>query len=156
MSTPVREASLSDAPLSVDALLDQVRGPAVGGIALFIGVVRDTDHGSSVVALDYSQHPSAEQALRRCAEQTAAAYDVVSLAVRHRVGHLVVGDLAVVIAVGAVHRKPALEACAHLINTLKADVPIWKEQTYASGQAQWVGLSEDSGGEAVPGQQVGA
>ena len=67
---------------------------------------------------------------------------MVAVAVEHRVGHLEVGDLAVVVAVGAVHRGPALAACAHLINTLKAEVPIWKEQRFASGTTAWVGLPE--------------
>ena len=60
----------------------------------------------------------------------AAAHDVVAVAVEHRVGHLEVGDLAVVVAVGAVHRGPALEACRALIDDLKAEVPIWKEQRF--------------------------
>ena len=142
MTSPVRAARVLEAPLSVDRLLGLVQDPAVGGIALFVGVVRDHDSGAAVVSLDYSQHPTAEAALTRCAEQTAAAHDVVALAVEHRVGHLEVGDVAVVVAVGAVHRGPALAACAHLINTLKAEVPIWKEQRFASGEVAWVGLPD--------------
>jgi molybdopterin synthase catalytic subunit len=142
MTSPVRAARILEAPLSVDRLLGLVQDPAVGGIALFVGVVRDHDSGAAVVSLDYSQHPTAEATLTRCAEQTAAAHDVVALAVEHRVGHLEVGDLAVVVAVGAVHRGPALAACAHLINTLKAEVPIWKEQRFVSGTTAWVGLPE--------------
>jgi molybdopterin synthase catalytic subunit len=65
---------------------------------------------------------------------------VLAIAVEHRVGHLEVGDIAVVVAVGAVHRGEALAACAHLINTLKAEVPIWKEQHFTSGDSEWVGL----------------
>jgi molybdopterin synthase catalytic subunit len=142
MTSPVRAAHILEAPLSVDRLLGLVQHPVVGGIALFVGVVRDHDSGAAVVSLDYSQHPTAEALLTRCAEQTAAAHDVVAVAVEHRVGHLEVGDLAVVVAVGAVHRGPALAACAHLINTLKAEVPIWKEQRFVSGTTAWVGLPE--------------
>jgi molybdopterin synthase catalytic subunit len=142
MTSPVRAARILEAPLSVDRLLGLVQDPAVGGIALFVGVVRDHDSGAAVVSLDYSEHPTAEATLTRCAEQTAAAHDVIALAVEHRVGHLEVGDLAVVVAVGAVHRGPALAACAHLINTLKAEVPIWKEQRFTSGTTAWVGLPE--------------
>ena len=142
MTSPVRAARITEAPLSVDRLLDLVRDPAVGGIALFLGVVRDHDSGASVVSLDYTQHPIAEATLARCAEQAAAEHDVVTVAVEHRVGHLEVGDLAVVVAVGAVHRGPALAACAWLIDTLKVEVPIWKEQRFASGTTAWVGLPE--------------
>jgi molybdopterin synthase catalytic subunit len=140
----VREASVSAEPLSVDRLLAQVRDPGVGGIALFVGVVRDHDHGAAVTSLDYTAHPSAVAALAACAEQTAAAYDVTTVAVSHRTGHLEVGDLAVVVAVGAAHRQAALEACRHLIDTLKAEVPIWKEQALTDGTTEWVGLTDES------------
>lgn len=142
MTSRVRAARITEAVLSVDRLLGLVQAPAVGGIALFVGVVRDHDSGAGVGSLDYTQHPSAEAALARCAEQAAAHHDVLAVAVEHRVGHLEVGDLAVVVAVGAVHRGPALAACAHLINALKAEVPIWKEQYFVSGEAAWVGLPE--------------
>jgi molybdopterin synthase catalytic subunit len=140
MSAVVRQARVVDAALSVDRTMSAVTDPRVGGIALFVGVVRDADEGQDVVSLDYTQHPSAEQALRSCAERVAAAHDVLTVAVEHRVGHLVVGDLAVVVAVGAVHRAEALAACHQLIDDLKAEVPIWKEQQYTSGEAAWVGL----------------
>lgn len=141
----VREASISSAPLSVDRLLNLVRDPSVGGIALFVGLVRERDHDQSVTSLDYSVHPSAGQSLATCADATAAAFDVVGLAVQHRSGHLIVGDVAVVVAVGAVHRGAALAACRHLIDTVKAEVPIWKEQAFTDGATEWVGLPGAAG-----------
>ena len=144
MASPVRAASVRDAPLSVDRLLGLVLSPTVGGVALFLGVVRNHDNDAAVVSLDYTQHPIAEQLLRRCAEQVAADYDVIAVAVEHRVGHLEVGDLAVVVAIGAVHRGPALAACAQLIDTLKEHVPIWKQQRFTSGEATWVGLPDET------------
>ena len=149
MSSAVREASVVDAPLSVDRLLQLVSGPSIGGVALFVGVVRDHDSGADVVSLDYTQHPSAAAALNRVAQDAADRYDVLAVAAQHRIGHLAVGDLAVVVAVGAVHRRPALDACAYLIDTLKAEVPIWKEQTFTDGAAQWVGLPEAESAAAV-------
>jgi len=140
MAAAVREASIGEDPISVDRLLARVQDPTVGGVALFVGVVRDHDEGQDVSSLDYTAHPSAQQVLAACAERTAAAHDVVALAVEHRVGHLEVGDLAVVVAVGAVHRAEALAACRQLIDDLKAEVPIWKEQRFADGEAEWVGL----------------
>lgn len=140
MSSLVRHARVIETPLSVDRLLAVVSDDSVGGIGLFVGVVRDTDEGQGVQSLDYTAHPTAEQRLRACAEHVAAQYDVVSVAVEHRIGHLVVGDLAVVVAVGAVHRAEALEGCRQLIDDLKAQVPIWKEQAFAAGGSEWVGL----------------
>jgi molybdopterin synthase catalytic subunit len=158
MPSRIREVGISESPLNVDQALRVVSDPAVGGIALFVGTVRNSDHGADVVSLDYTQHPSAMDVLTKCAEQTADQHDVLAIAVQHRVGHLEVGDIAVVVAVGAVHRGEALAACAHLINTLKAEVPIWKEQHFASGESQWVGLPSDpaSGASSLQPVQSGA
>ena len=105
-------------------------------------MVREQDSGEQVSSLDYTQHPSAAAALRASAERIAEAYDVRAVAVEHRIGHLEVGDLAVVVATGAVHRGPALDACRALIDDLKQTVPIWKEQHLTSGEV-------DLGGTAV-------
>jgi molybdopterin synthase catalytic subunit len=151
MPSRIHQVGISDSPLSVDQALSLVSGPAVGGIALFVGTVRNSDHGADVVSLDYTQHPSALSVLTKCAEETADQHDVLAIAVEHRVGHLEIGEIAVVVAVGAVHRGEALAACAHLINTLKAEVPIWKEQHFASGGSEWVGLPSDEESAAAPG-----
>jgi molybdopterin synthase catalytic subunit len=144
MPSKIRRVGISESALSVDRAIRLVSSPSVGGVALFVGTVRNADHGADVVSLDYSQHPSALDILTKCAEETARQHDVLAIAVEHRVGHLEVGDVAVVVAIGAVHRGEALAACAHLINTLKAGVPIWKEQHFASGESEWVGLSSES------------
>lgn len=132
-------AAISEAPLSVDDVIAAVRHPRAGGIATFIGVVRDNDHGQGVEVLDYTAHPSAPQVLRDLAERVAAGGEVIRLAVVHRVGRLEIGDLAVVVAVSAVHRAEALDVCRGLIDALKATVPIWKHQIFANGTDEWVG-----------------
>jgi molybdopterin synthase catalytic subunit len=139
----VRLASITESPLDVGRAVTLVSASNVGGIALFIGTVRNHDHGADVASLDYTQHPTAPDVLARCAAETAELHNVETVAVEHRIGHLEVGDVAVVVAVGAVHREAALAGCAHLINTLKAEVPIWKEQHFASGDAEWVGLPDE-------------
>lgn len=140
MSSRVRLVEITEQPLSVDRLLGLVTDRGTGGVAIFVGVVRETDAGEEVTSLDYTQHPTAVAALEASAERVAAAHDVRAVAVAHRVGHLEVGDLAVVVATGAVHRGPALTACHALIDDLKQTVPIWKEQHLTSGDVTWVGL----------------
>ena len=140
MASKVRLAGISNAPLSVNKLVAAVSDPEVGGIGMFLGVVRNRDIGQDVASLDYSEHPTAASTLLDCAQRVAAAHEVVAIAVEHRVGHLEVGELAVVVAASAVHRHAALAACAQLINDLKDRVPIWKEQHFASGESEWVGL----------------
>jgi molybdopterin synthase catalytic subunit len=146
MQEPVRIARVSDQPLSVDALLDAVNDAAVGGIVLFVGTVRDHDRPAAdtedrpVRSLDYTAHPLAEQRLSEVAARIAELDGVRAVAVEHRVGSLAIGDLAVVIAVGAEHRAEAFTGCRQLIDDLKAGVPIWKEQTFADGVSEWVAL----------------
>jgi len=132
-------ADVRESPLSVDEVLDVVRHPRAGGIATFIGVVRECDNGRGVEALEYTSHPSAPQVLRELAEGVTTGRDVIRLAVVHRVGHLEVGDIAVVVAVSAAHRAGALDACRELIDAVKAMVPIWKHQILQDGSDEWVG-----------------
>ena len=139
LATEVVLADIRDAPLSVDEVLDAVRHPRAGGIATFIGVVRERDHGQGVQSLDYSSHPSATKVLRELAQRLAVGGDVIRIAAVHRVGHLEIGDLAVVVAVSAVHRAAAFDVCRELIDALKATVPIWKHQIFEDGSDEWVG-----------------
>jgi len=134
----VRLAELRDDPLSVDEVLSAVCDPAAGGVALFVGTVRDQDHDRPVVRLGYSAHPSAAAELRRVAEKVAERHGATAVAAVHRVGDLAVGDLAVVVAVACPHRAEAFDACRALIDDLKLTVPIWKHQVYASGDSEWV------------------
>jgi len=134
----IRLAELKDGPLSVDEVLNAVRDPAAGGIALFTGVVRDHDQGRGVARLSYSAHPSAAAELRRVAEKVAASFGVRALAAVHRTGELDVGEIAVVVAVSCPHRAEAFDACRALIDELKATVPIWKHQEFGDGGSEWV------------------
>jgi molybdopterin synthase catalytic subunit len=132
--------ALRDEPLSVDEVLDAVRHPACGGIALFVGVVRDHDHGHTVTALDYESHPSAVETMRRTCADVLGRSQAYRVAAVHRTGALRVGDLAVVVAAAAPHRGQAFDACRDLIDTLKAQTPIWKHQSLGDGSTEWVGL----------------
>ena len=139
MSGVVTLLDLRESALSVDECLDAVRSPAAGGIALFVGVVRDEDGGRDVRGLEYSAHPLADGELRRVTDAVAAEMPVTAVAVLHRVGPLAIGDLAVVIAVSSPHRAEAFAACRRLIDDLKEQVPIWKHQLFVDGDAEWVG-----------------
>jgi molybdopterin synthase catalytic subunit len=135
----VRLIAVREAELSVDEVRAAVADPGAGGIALFVGTVRDIDHDRGVTGLSYSAHPSAESELRRVAEMVAEKFPAVAIAAVHRVGDLEIGDLAVVAAVACPHRAEAFDACRELIDVLKASVPIWKHQRFADGSSEWVG-----------------
>jgi len=136
----IRLIAIRDSELSLDEVRAAVADPAAGGIALFAGAVRDNDESRGVNALSYSAHPSAEDELRRVAEEIAGKHpDVIGLAAVHRTGDLAIGDLAVVVGVSCGHRAEAFTACHALIDELKASVPIWKHQLFTDGSAEWVG-----------------
>lgn len=135
----VRLIGIRETELSVDEVRAAVAGPGAGGIALFAGAVRDTDHDQGVIGLSYSAHPTAEAELRRVAEMITEKFNVLGVATVHRVGDLAIGDLAVVAAVACAHRGEAFDACRELINVLKASVPIWKHQRFTDGTSEWVG-----------------
>ncbi|MGF0117577.1 molybdenum cofactor biosynthesis protein MoaE [Promicromonospora sp. Marseille-Q5078] len=141
----VLRADVVDTPLDplLAELSDLVRDDACGAVATFTGYVRDHDEGRGVERLHYEAHPDAAAVLRavaeRVARRTAAATgDRVRAAVVHRTGDLAVGDVAVVAAVAAGHRQAAFTAASDLVEELKAEVPIWKEQGFDDGTSEWV------------------
>lgn len=138
-SPQVRFLDIKETPLSVDDVMGAVADPAAGGVASFVGVVRDHDAGREVTRLDYSAHPTALDEMRAVAERVCAEHPVLGLAAVHRTGTLAVGDLAVVVAVSSPHRGEAFDACRLLIDDLKASVPIWKHQVFTDGGDEWVG-----------------
>ena len=132
-------ALISDQPLDRAALEAFVSSSSDGAIVTFEGVIRDHDHGAGVSALDYEAHPDAEAFLREvCAE--VAAESGLRVAAAHRIGHLVVGDVALIASVAAPHRADAFAACARLVDEIKKRVPIWKRQHLDDGVSEWVGL----------------
>jgi molybdopterin synthase catalytic subunit len=135
----VRLVDLRETPLDVTEVVDALDDDASGGLTLFVGRVRDHDKGLGVHGLDYSAHPSALEKLREVCERVAEEHDVQGIAAVHRTGTLAVGDIAVVVATTAAHRGDAFAASRALIDTLKAEVPIWKHQRFADGSEEWVG-----------------
>jgi molybdopterin synthase catalytic subunit len=134
----VRLVSVSDQALHTELYEAAVEHPRAGGRVVFCGVVREHDHGHTVVELEYVGHPSAEDVLAEIAAQFADEPDVLALAVSHRVGRLVVGDVALVAAVATAHRREAFEICARFVDEVKHRLPIWKRQVFDDGTDEWV------------------
>ena len=133
---------LTSEPLDLGAHVAAVSGPRAGAVATFLGLVRDHDPSveGEVVGLDYSAHPEAEAVLVRLAEAAAATDGVLGVAVSHRVGMLRVGEAAIVAAVASAHRALAFDVCRELVETVKAELPVWKREVLADGSHVWVGL----------------
>jgi molybdopterin synthase catalytic subunit len=130
---------LSDDPLSLDRVVDEVRDERAGAIATFTGTTRNHSRGRDVEHLDYEAYEGmAETVMAEIAEALHARYELCAIAIHHRVGRVGIGDTSVVIAVSAPHRGDALAACKEAIDTLKERVPLWKKETYDGGE-EWIG-----------------
>jgi molybdopterin synthase catalytic subunit len=139
-------AYLTDAPLDLSRMVARVDAPARGGIACFLGVVRDHHGGRAVASLEYSAYePMAEAECARIAAEARARWQA-EVAFEHRLGHLEVGDAAVAIAAAAAHRDAAFAACRYVIEEVKQRVPIWKRERYLDGTEAWVDPSRMSRG----------
>ena len=134
----VRLLDLRETPLDPAEVLAAVDDPTAGGVNLFVGTVRDHDHGESVRHLDYTAHPSALDRLTEVANEVAEEFEAVALAAVHRTGHLEIGDIAVLVAAAAPHRGQAYDASRAFIDRLKDRVPVWKHQVFGDGREEWV------------------
>ena len=130
---------LSEEPLSLDAVVDEVRSDESGAIATFIGTTRVHSRGRTVEYLEYEAYAGmAENVMAEIANELRERYDVSAIAIHHRTGRVEIGEASVVIAVSAPHRQSALAACRDAIDTLKERVPLWKKEVYEGGE-EWIG-----------------
>ncbi|AKN16186.1 putative molybdenum cofactor biosynthesis protein E2 [Mycobacterium haemophilum DSM 44634] len=138
--TLVLRAAITDQPISLAEHEDLVSHHSAGAIVGFVGMIRDHDDGRRVLRLEYSAHPSAAQVLTDVVVEVAEQSNGVrAVAASHRIGVLQIGEAALVAAVAADHRQAAFDICAHLVDTIKARLPVWKHQFFDDGTDQWVG-----------------
>jgi molybdopterin synthase catalytic subunit len=111
----------------------------IGGLASFVGVVRDSAGGRPITAMTLEHYPAmTERALVAIAANAEARWPLAGCTVIHRTGRLVPGEGIVLVATASAHRAAALEACAFLIDWLKTKAPFWKHEEFSDGTAQWV------------------
>lgn len=125
-------------PIELAPLIAAVQAPERGGVASFLGLVRNHHGGREVLRLEYSAYaPMAEAECARIVAEAEGRWQV-AVALRHRVGSLAVGDVAVAAAAASAHREEAFAACRYVIEEVKRRVPIWKRESYADGTEVWV------------------
>ncbi len=131
-------AELVDGPIDAEWVAASVSGPGRGAVVVFHGTVRDHHAGRKVEKLTYSAYrPMAREALARIVEDLESDHEGLRAAIVHRLGEVPVGEASVVIAVGSPHRDAAYDASRTALERLKAEVPIWKREHYADGEAVW-------------------
>jgi molybdopterin synthase catalytic subunit len=130
---------LTSSPIDHAAVTERVRSARAGAVCTFLGTVRELTGDRRTVALRYEAYP--EMAMKKLGELDVEArrrWPIIELGMVHRTGDLELGEVSVVVAVSCPHRRQAFEACQWLIDTLKEVVPIWKKETWADGNEEWV------------------
>jgi len=124
--------------LNLQICNDFVQDDASGGIALFVGTVRNHTKGKKVKRLDFSAYePMAIKEMNKIAEQALDKFSIHKIAIHHAIGNLKIGDVPVIIATSSAHREAAFKACQYAIDTLKETVPIWEKEYFEDGEV-WV------------------
>lgn len=114
-------------------------GPAIGAIAVFVGLVRDFSEDVDVLAMHLEHYPGmTEKSLEAIVAEARRRWPIHEARVIHRVGDFRPGDQLVLVAVSGGHRGEAFEACAFIMDYLKTRAPFWKKERTARGD-RWVG-----------------
>jgi molybdopterin synthase catalytic subunit len=115
--------------IAVDEAVSAVLSPGAGGIAVFVGTVRDHSDAGDVDRLDYTAYDEmAVRVMREVASEALEKWGLSAVAVRHAVGSLGVGRPTMVVACAAAHRDEAFDACRYVVDELKQRAPIWKQE----------------------------
>jgi molybdopterin synthase catalytic subunit len=138
---------LTPSPVSLDALLAEVRSSECGGTCIFLGTVRNGPEEGGVTEIEYSAYDAmAEAEIERILADARDRWPSARVALRHRLGKVPAGEASIAIAAAAPHRAEAFAACRHVIEAVKQRLPIWKKEYRLDGTAVWV----DPSGKPVP------
>lgn len=134
----MRMVAVQEQDFDAGALMAGLNQSGTGGIASFIGIVRQTADGG-LKALRLEHYPGmTEKALERLVDEAEARWALSGCIVIHRVGRMEPGQNIVFVATASAHRAEALAATAYLIDQLKTRAPFWKAEETAAGATHWV------------------
>jgi molybdopterin synthase catalytic subunit len=139
----VIDVRITNDPLVLEKAIELVRSDQNGAEITFSGVVRNNNLGRDVLFLEYEAYPDmAEKILEKIGKDACADYDISSIVLWHRTGHLEISEVSMVIAVGAPHRAAAFEACRDAVEKVKALAPVWKREIWDGGK-EWLGQQNE-------------
>ena len=141
-TNPRDNLAIAFAPLSIAEVYALADDPANGAVVVMSGTVRNQTDGQAVVSLEYQAYqPMAIAVFQAIAAEIRQQWqDVNRVVIHHRIGHLKIGEISVLVAVGSPHRREAFAACSYAIDTLKHNAPIWKKEWFANGSSTWVSI----------------
>ncbi|WP_329609976.1 molybdenum cofactor biosynthesis protein [Microaerobacter geothermalis] len=130
---------ITEEPVSIEQVISKVVHPDAGAVNSFIGTVRELTKGKKTLYLEYEAYvPMALRKMKQIGDEIKKKWPDAKVAITHRIGHLEISDVAVVIAVSTPHRHDSFEACRYAIERIKEMVPIWKKEFWEDGES-WVG-----------------
>jgi molybdopterin synthase catalytic subunit len=135
------QAETFDTGAEIDALV--AGRSSIGGVASFIGYVRDFSEESGVVALTLEHYPGmTERMLEKIEAEARARWSLEESLIIHRYGRMTVGEPIVLVITAASHRQAAFESCEFLMDWLKTKAPFWKCEETADGATHWIDARE--------------
>ncbi|HBA84592.1 MAG TPA: molybdopterin-converting factor chain 2 [Verrucomicrobia bacterium] len=130
-------------PLELSGLHRALSVKEAGALVCFEGRVRSTSPHGEVVSIDYEAYEELSvREFERIEQETRAQFGILDIRCVHRTGTVSSGEPAVWAGVLAIHRREAFQACEHIVNELKARLPIWKKEIYADGNSRWIDYSQ--------------
>ncbi|MBF2016248.1 MAG: molybdenum cofactor biosynthesis protein MoaE [Rivularia sp. T60_A2020_040] len=140
--SPEDNFAITFAPLSLSEVYNLADHPANGAIVVMSGTVRNQTDGIPVISLEYQAYePMALRIFYQIAADIRQKWsDTNRVVIHHRTGHLQIGEISVLVAVGCPHRSEAFAACGYAIDTLKHNAPIWKKEHNRDGSSNWVSI----------------
>lgn len=131
--------ALLDTAIDGQRLKDFLEDDECGALATFEGWVRNHNNGSEVTSLTYYGYEQlAINQGKLIIEEAKRRFDIENAVAIHRIGALEIGDMAVWVGVSSKHRYPAFDACRWILDTIKADIPVWKQEFYQDESSKWL------------------
>lgn len=127
--------------LSTEAAISHLQDVNAGAIAIFLGTTRQWTSGRETRKLEYEAYePMAIREMEKLVQEARKRWPLLRVAVLHRLGDVPIAEVSIIVGVSSVHRKAAFDACQFIIDNLKEKVPIWKNEHYADGTTEWIGI----------------
>ena len=140
----ITDIRVGEADFSLDEELSRImrESPSAGGVASFVGLVRNKNDGAAVSRMTLENYPGmTEKSLAKIAAAARERFHLVDVIVVHRVGELKVGDRIVLCLTSAEHRSDAFAGCEYIMDWLKTEAPFWKKEQTPDGE-RWVDARE--------------
>src|SRR5690606_25927464 len=136
---PSSRVALTNEPIDVTALVDDLATTEAGAVATFVGTVRaESDDGRALSALEYAAYDEmALELLGAIRRRAGEKFELLDAAVVHRLGRVSIGEASIAVVVVSAHRAAAFDAVRYIVDAVKTDVPIWKKDIWSDGTANW-------------------